>query len=221
MVGGVALQIALVGLPLFGPAPTLDWPRAWILLSGIVVGTAATLVYLRAQQDLIEERLRLPLQRGQPISDKIVSILLVLAIGAVIGFIPLDVFRWHFMVQPGVIASFLGAGLIVGGWTVAAAAMHDNAFAVGVVRYQPERHHYLVDYGVYSKVRHPIYAGGLAFLIGTCLWLGSYAATFLVVVPIILLAVRIEIEERVLSEALGGYQAYRQRVRYRLIPCLW
>jgi protein-S-isoprenylcysteine O-methyltransferase Ste14 len=188
MVGGVALQIALVGLPLFGPAPTLDWPRAWILLSGIVVGTAATLVYLRAQQDLIEERLRLPLQRGQPISDKIVSILLVLAIGAVIGFIPLDVFRWHFMVQPGVIASFLGAGLIV---------------------------------GVYSKVRHPIYAGGLAFLIGTCLWLGSYAATFLVVVPIILLAVRIEIEERVLSEALGGYQAYRQRVRYRLIPCLW
>jgi protein-S-isoprenylcysteine O-methyltransferase Ste14 len=36
-----------------------------------------------------------------------------------------------------------------------------------------------------------------------------------------LLAVRIRIEERTLSEGLPGYADYATRVRYRLLPGVW
>jgi protein-S-isoprenylcysteine O-methyltransferase Ste14 len=37
----------------------------------------------------------------------------------------------------------------------------------------------------------------------------------------VLLAVRIQIEERTLRAGLAGYDDYARRVRYRLIPGLW
>jgi len=41
------------------------------------------------------------------------------------------------------------------------------------------------------------------------------------ILAVIVLAVRILFEERFLSEKLDGYDAYRKRVRYRLIPLIW
>jgi protein-S-isoprenylcysteine O-methyltransferase Ste14 len=139
----------------------------------------------------------------------------------VIVFIPLDVFRFHLMAEPGKLGSVLGLGLIAGGWWLIALALHENSFAAGVVKYQEERHQRVIDSGVYSKVRHPMYAGGVPFILGSCLWLGSYAAALLAVVPIAMMALRIQIEERFLRQELVGYQAYTERTRYRVIPFLW
>jgi len=56
---------------------------------------------------------------------------------------------------------------------------------------------------------------------GMALWLGSYAAALLSIVPIVLIAVRIVFEERFLRRELPGYEAYTQQVRYRLVPFIW
>ena len=53
------------------------------------------------------------------------------------------------------------------------------------------------------------------------LWLESYAAALLASMPIGLLVLRILIEEDFLRQKLQGYDAYTQRVRYRLIPFFW
>jgi protein-S-isoprenylcysteine O-methyltransferase Ste14 len=90
-----------------------------------------------------------------------------------------------------------------------------------VVRHQDERHQTVVDTGVYGTVRHPMYAGTVPLLVGMSLWLESYAAALLATVPIALLAVRTLVEERFLKRELKGYDAYAERVRYRLIPFLW
>jgi protein-S-isoprenylcysteine O-methyltransferase Ste14 len=37
----------------------------------------------------------------------------------------------------------------------------------------------------------------------------------------LLLAVRIQIEEKALRAGLKGYEDYARRVRYRLIPLIW
>ena len=102
-----------------------------------------------------------------------------------------------------------------------ALALHENAFAAPVVKYQEERHQRVIDSGVYSKVRHPMYAGGIPFIIGICLWLGSYAAALLAIVPIGVLALRIVMEESFLRHELDGYEEYTARIRYRLIPFVW
>jgi protein-S-isoprenylcysteine O-methyltransferase Ste14 len=66
-----------------------------------------------------------------------------------------------------------------------------------------------------------MYAGAVPLLVGMPLWLESYAVVMLASVPIGTLVVRIVVEEQFLRRALAGYNAYTERVRYRLIPFVW
>jgi protein-S-isoprenylcysteine O-methyltransferase Ste14 len=66
-----------------------------------------------------------------------------------------------------------------------------------------------------------MYAGGALLMAGAPLWLESYPAALLSSVPIATIALRIIFEERFLRRELKGYDAYTQKVRYRLIPLLW
>jgi protein-S-isoprenylcysteine O-methyltransferase Ste14 len=66
-----------------------------------------------------------------------------------------------------------------------------------------------------------MYAGGTLLMVGAPLWLESYPAALLASVPIATVALRILFEERFLRRELKGYDAYTQRVRYRLVPFLW
>jgi len=56
---------------------------------------------------------------------------------------------------------------------------------------------------------------GLPFLFGS--WLGLAVAPLFIV----LLMIRIPIEERLLRKDLADYDDYAARVRYRLVPGVW
>jgi protein-S-isoprenylcysteine O-methyltransferase Ste14 len=79
----------------------------------------------------------------------------------------------------------------------------------------------VIESGIYGVVRHPMYAGAVPLLVGMPLWLESYAVVMLASVPIGTLVVRILVEEQFLKRALAGYNAYTERVRYRLISFVW
>jgi len=132
-----------------------------------------------------------------------------------------DVFDWHVLPGPPLVVSGVGLVLFVLGWTIIAVALHANPFAVTVVRHQDERQHSVVDTGIYSVVRHPMYAGNVLVNVGLSLLLGSYIAALLAAVPLGLLMARIALEERFLRRELPGYREYATRVRYRLLPGLW
>lgn len=221
LIYGAAAQIAIFGLLLFVPAGTLAWPRAWIFIGCMVVAAVATMLYLRGDQALINERLKGPIQKGQPLADRIVVSLFMAAWAGLYIFISLDVFRFHLMGEPGTLVSLAGLVLGAAGWWLIALALHENTFAAPVVKHQKERGQRVIDSGVYATVRHPMYAGFVPFTVGTCLWLGSYAAVLLAIVPIGMIVIRIVIEERFLRRELAGYSAYMERTRYRLIPLVW
>jgi protein-S-isoprenylcysteine O-methyltransferase Ste14 len=222
LIVGVMANVAIFGGLLFLPAGTFAWLRAWAFLGVVFVGTVATMVGVFASnQELLNERLKPPIQKGQPLADKILLIPLIAAFFGVIVFIPLDVYRFHLMRKPATMVSSLGLLLFVAGWWIISLAFRENAFAAPVVKHQEERRHTVIDTGVYSVVRHPMYTGTALLLVGMPLWLESYAAAVLASVPIGLLAMRILIEERFLRRELQGYEAYTERVLYRLIPWLW
>ena len=75
----------------------------------------------------------------------------------------------------------------------------------------------LVLKGVYSHVRHPMYAGYLLSHIGFLLWAPTLWNLAVYTVAWSCMIARIYAEERVLGED-PEYQAYMSRVRYRLIP---
>jgi protein-S-isoprenylcysteine O-methyltransferase Ste14 len=66
-----------------------------------------------------------------------------------------------------------------------------------------------------------MYTGNVIMMIGIPLALGSYWGLVFVIPGLIVLAVRIRDEEKLLQEELDGYREYTQKVRYRLVPALW
>lgn len=219
---GVVAYVTLFAMLLFFPAGTLAWGRAWVLLAVLlVVRTAGAIAVFRVNPALLRERARLPVHRDQPRADK----LLLWAVMAAFAGLPvaagLDVFRWRMLPKPAPLVAAFGLVLFAVGWAITALALRANAFAITVVRLQADRKHTVVDTGVYGVVRHPMYAGVLLVLVGLGLWLESYAAALLAVVPIGLLAVRIGVEERFLRRTLAGYGEYAERVPHRLLPGIW
>jgi protein-S-isoprenylcysteine O-methyltransferase Ste14 len=79
-----------------------------------------------------------------------------------------------------------------------------------------QREHMLVNQGVYKYVRHPIYTGDLAMLIGLELCLNSWLVLGVaaIAIPTALRAVR---EEKVLAKSVTGYELYCQQTK-RFIP---
>jgi protein-S-isoprenylcysteine O-methyltransferase Ste14 len=207
---------------LFIAAGTLDWWRAWVLIGLIAVVTVATMLSVfRTRPDLLNERMKGMVQKGQPVADRVIVLTFLTVYTASLVFIPLDVFEFHLLPAPNVWVSSFGLVLIAVGWVIIALVFRENAFAAPVVKHQVEREHKVVDTGVYAIVRHPMYLGIFIFNVGIALWLESYAGALLAVVPIAVLAVRIVFEERFLRRNLSGYEAYTEKVRYRLVPYMW
>ncbi len=83
-------------------------------------------------------------------------------------------FILRLMGKPGTLVSSLGLVLLLAGWWIVYLALRENAFAALAVKYQEERQHTVIDSGVYSIVRHPLYAGSVLLMVGIPLWLESY-----------------------------------------------
>jgi len=185
-------NVAIFAGLLFLPTRNLSWWRAWVFLGVVVVGAVASTVSVRrASRALLEERFKSPVQAGQPLA------------------------------RPNRFVSSAGLILFVAGWWVMSLALRANPFAAPAVKHQADRRQVAIDSGLYSLVRHPMYAGAIMLFVGMPLWLESYAATILAGIPAGLLVLRIHIEERFLRRELPGYDLYARRVRYRLIPRLW
>ena len=222
LAGGITSVVVFYGAALFVPAGTLHWPRAWVLLGVTAVSTAISTLYLAStSSDVVAERWKPPLQKGQPLVDKVLISLFILLYTGTLVLTALDVFRWHLLPRPGVVASSVGLVLFAGSWVLITRVLRENAFASAAVRYQVERHHRVIDTGPYAIVRHPMYAGAIPLVLGLPLWLESYAAALAGLLVCGLMSTRILVEERFLRGHLPGYAAYVRRVRWRLIPGVW
>jgi protein-S-isoprenylcysteine O-methyltransferase Ste14 len=94
-----------------------------------------------------------------------------------------------------------------------------NSHAAATVRVEAGQT--LISTGLYGLVRHPMYTGNVIMMIGIPLALGSYWGLVFVIPGLLVLALRIRDEEKLLQEELDGYREYTRKVRYRLVPCMW
>lgn len=86
--------------------------------------------------------------------------------------------------------------------------------------------HQIVDWGPYSLVRHPIYTAVSVQIIGTmmvypALLVFGMAWTAVMCYALMCYALKANLEDDYLTQHLPGYEDYRQRVKYRLIPKVW
>jgi protein-S-isoprenylcysteine O-methyltransferase Ste14 len=113
----------------------------------------------------------------------------------------------------------VGDVLVAVGLGVVVLVIIQNSYAAATVRVEAGQQ--LVSTGLYGMVRHPMYAGNVIMMVGVPLALGSYWGLVFVIPGLLVLALRIRDEEKLLQEELDGYREYTQKVRYRLVPGMW
>ncbi len=206
---------------LFVPAGTVRWPSAWIFLAEMVVGGLAIGLWLaRHDPALLAERLSPPIQQRQAARDKLLVMCILALWFAWMVLMALDSVLYRLSHFPLWLQGIGALGPIASMY-IAYRAFRENPYAAPVVKVQRERGQRVVSTGPYRYVRHPMYAGAILFFLGTPLLLGSWCGLAVTPIWIILLALRILVEERTLRDGLEGYREYMARVRYRLIPGIW
>ncbi len=215
---GLAGMFLAVAILLFGIAWTLDWWQAWLFLAVYSGGSIALTLFMYARdQALLERRMR-----GGPLAEKEPTQRFIMSIASV-GFIGLIVVPaldrrsgWSHMPPWVAIAGEVAMAL---GWLAIYFVFRENSFTSATIELAPDQR--VVSTGPYALVRHPMYAGALLMLLGMPLALGSWwgIVPFFVVLPALIW--RLFDEENFLATHLAGYSAYKQKVRYRLIPHFW
>jgi protein-S-isoprenylcysteine O-methyltransferase Ste14 len=214
----LAVLSAVMGLLLFVPAGSVRYWHAWVYLA-IFTGASAlvTLDLMRRDTALLERRLRGgPLAEKRPAQKRIMVFTLF-------GFLALLVvpaldyrFGWSAVPLASVIA---GNALVAIGFFVIFLVYRENSFTAATIQLAEGQK--VISTGPYAIVRHPMYAGGTLYLIGTPLALGSYWGLAAVAAMLPILIWRLLDEERFLAADLPGYPQYQRQVRYRLVPFVW
>jgi protein-S-isoprenylcysteine O-methyltransferase Ste14 len=217
----VALLVTLVimAVALFGSAGRLDWALGWWFIGVFVVLTIVAIVWIwRINPDIFVARSRLTRQGSKGWDVVLVSLLLAcyLATLVVAG---LDA-RFGWSAAPawaiGLGYILFGAGYWGSGWAEAV-----NRHFEPTVRIQSDRGHQVVTTGPYAYVRHPGYISANLLTIGMALALGSFWALVPVVLGIVLLGIRTNLEDATLRRELPGYAEFAQKTRFRWIPGVW
>jgi len=209
------LGVAAVGLLIFLPAGTLRFSQGWLLMGVLFVPMFLAGLFLMARDP---DRLRRRLDaREKEMTQR--SVLLLSGLMFIAAFVLAGLsFRFGWLRFPYWV-SVLGTVLFLLGYGLYALVLKENAYLARTVKVEAGQK--LVDTGLYGLVRHPMYAATLLLFLSMPLILGSLLSFLVMLAYPCLLVRRIRNEEEVLLRELPGYEAYRRRVRWRLIPFLW
>lgn len=208
---------AFLGVLLFASAGTLRWPMAWALVAlfaGVAVAT-----YLLVDPALIAERSlhRRSTETWDNVLLGVYGLITVLVVPVVAG---LDM-RYDWSPPIARYVELLALLANISGWALHIWAMRANAYFAIVVRLQEDRGQTVATGGPYRFMRHPGYAGGIAFSLATPLMLGSLWALLPGIMGAALLVLRTVLEDGFLQRNLPGYAEYAASVPSRLIPGIW
>lgn len=211
------MTIAMAAL-LFISAGTLRYWQAWAFLACFVVPTAwITRWLIRNDRELLARRLEAGVR-----AEKVATQKVIMALGgaAFVAELVLPGLSFRFGHPPlGTLATIGGDALVLTGFAIVWRVYQVNSHTAATVRV--EQGQPLVSSGPYACVRHPMYAGVAACIVGIPLALAFPAGFYAAGALLVLLVLRTLDEERHLVKELPGYAEYRQAVRYRLIPLLW
>lgn len=213
--GGLFVVMAAL---LFAPPWTLDWWQAWLFLA-VYFGASIALMLDLMKRDpaLLERRMKAGPWAEERLAQKIIMTI------ASLGFIGLVVipaldrrFGWSHLSPLVVLAG--DALVLIGGYGVWR-VFRENSFTSARIELAADQR--VISTGPYAHLRHPMYATALVMMAGIPLALGSPWGLLALAAMMPALIWRILDEETFLAAELPGYAAYKQKVRYRLIPHLW
>lgn len=207
--------VVFIGVLLFIPAGTLDYPNAWLFMAILFIPMFfAGIVMMIKNPGLLKKRLNVKeKQSEQQLVIKLSG--LMFAAGFIIA--GLD-FRFRWTVPPEWL-SWAASAVFLLSYLLYAEVLRENTYLSRTVEVQENQK--VIDTGLYGIVRHPMYSVTLILFLSMPLVLGSVISFVVFLAYPAIIVKRIRSEEKVLEAGLEGYAEYKKKVRYRLIPFIW
>lgn len=207
--------LLLVGLLLFLPAGTLNYRGGWLFIGLLFIPMLVMgAVLLVKTPDLLAKRLRV--REKETAQKGVVAAAALIFIGAFV-LAGLD-YRYGWTEVPPWL-TWAAAVIMLLTYGMYAEVMRENAYLFRTVEVQEGQR--VIDTGLYGIVRHPMYTSTVLLYLAIPLVLGSWASFCVMLLYPAAIVFRIRNEEAVLTEGLPGYEEYKKRVKYRLIPMIW
>ena len=207
--------LIMVALLLFLPAGTIYYPGGLLFLCLLFIPMLLLgIIMLARARDLLRKRLDVKEKQG---TQK--GVVAVMGLIFLSGFIlaGLDFrFGWSKVPLPVVIVASV---LFLVGYALYAEVMRENAYLSRTIKV--EEGQTVISTGLYAVVRHPMYTASTVMFLALPLILGSWYALIPFALYPVIMVVRIRGEEKLLTAELSGYEEYKRKVRYRLIPFIW
>lgn len=209
------IGLLTVGTLIFLPAGTFEFLQGWLFIGLLFIPilVMGIILYIKAPE-LLKKRLDGKEKEGTQKGVVAFSALIFLA-GFIISGIDFR-FGWSYVPK---IMTVIASVLFLASYVLYAEVMRENAYLSRTVEVQKNQK--VVDTGLYGIVRHPMYMTTIIMFLMIPLILGSWFAFIIFLAYPIVIAVRIQNEEKILSEQLYGYIRYKQKVKYRIIPFIW
>ena len=207
--------VILVGLLIFLPAGTFSYFNGWLFMAILFIPMfIAGIVMMFKNPELLSKRLSAKeKQKEQGVVVKLSGLMFIA------GFVVAGLgyrFGWYTLptgVSIGGSAAFLVA------YVLYAEVLRENTYLSRTIEVQENQK--VIDTGLYSVVRHPMYSATLLLFLSMPIVLGSLYSFIIFLSSPFIIAKRIKKEEELLEKELNGYREYKQKVKYRLIPFIW
>lgn len=207
--------LLLVGLLVFLPAGTLQYTYGWLLIGLLFVPMliAGFVMYFKSPDFLAK---RLDVKEKQATQKGVVALSgLMFIAGFVVAGLDFR-FGWSRMPLP---VTIVASVLFLIAYALYAEVMRENAYLSRTVKVEEGQK--VVDTGLYGIVRHPMYMVTILLFLMMPIVLGSWFALVVFAFYPAIIIVRLKDEEDLLTRELSGYAAYKEKVKYRIIPFIW
>jgi protein-S-isoprenylcysteine O-methyltransferase Ste14 len=209
------LGLILIGLLIFLPAGTFKYTNGWIFMGVLFIPMfIAGIIMMIKNPKLLASRLDVKeKQKNQGIVIKMSGLMFI------VGFIlaGLD-FRFKWLELPSWI-TYLFSFIFIMFYIMFGEVLRENTYLSRTIKVEEDQK--VIDKGLYSIVRHPMYTASIFMFLSMPLILGSLISFFVFLIYPILIVIRIIGEEKLLINELSGYDKYIKKVKYRLIPFVW
>jgi protein-S-isoprenylcysteine O-methyltransferase Ste14 len=198
------------------------WLEGWIFSLWLDAMVLSNYIYLYRQDPaLLAERSKAPGSDNQKKWDKyVLSATYAIALLWLV-ILPLDAERFGWSPEFAVWLKVVGGVALIPALVLIYRATIENTFLSTLVRIQSERKQQIISTGVYGFVRHPLYLGCMLMIFGAPLLMGSVIGLVIGLIGTVVIMGRILGEEKMMIHELDGYEEYKKKVPYRLVPFVW
>lgn len=206
--------VLIVGLLLFIPG-TLKFWNAWLFMGLLFIPMfIAGIVLMFKNPELLRKRLN---AKEEEKEQK--QVLLFSGLMFIIGFVLAGLnYRYNWIELPNIVI-IISSILFIISYILYAEVLRENTYLSRTIEAQKDQK--IIDTGLYSIVRHPMYMITIILFLTMPLILGSIISFIVFLAYPFIIVKRINNEEEVLEKELNEYKKYKKKIKYKLIPFIW